>query len=196
MSGTSLRDDFIYDLRIVRKTRFAFSKRMEVKARVKTFVVNALSVIAIFISVYLLANASGIDELTLKRVSIAIIGVSLLALWMSLDTPAYELNRKAIDAHLCALRISNVYRKVKYGALELQAAIVEYEMILSEHPENHDYIDRKAALFGDRVRYPDKAKGLTEINTVWVYHYSCYCSVVLALLWALTVALVQVAFPL
>ncbi len=90
--------DLLYDVRVVRSTRFGFSKRMEIKSKAKAFTVNVLSVAALFISVYLLANASGIGELTLKGISISIIGLSLLALWMSLDTPSSELSRKSLDA--------------------------------------------------------------------------------------------------
>jgi len=190
------KEDFVYDMRVIRSTRFVYSKRMEVKSKVKSFTINTLSVLAIFVSVYLLANASGISALDLKRISITLIGISLLALWMSLDTPPSELSRKAADAHQCAREISEIYRACKYDQIELIKAVECYETILSRYPENHDPLDRANALYNDRRKNPEKAERLTCVNTVWKYNLSCYSPVGLALGWFLLVALIQIFFPL
>ncbi|TNJ38388.1 SLATT domain-containing protein [Phaeobacter sp. B1627] len=122
LDKTSHQSDFIYDMRVMRGTRFNFSKRLEKKSKVKSFTVNILSVISIFVSVYLLANASGISEVELKRISVTIIGLSLLALWMSLDTPSSDLLRKANDAHQCGREISEIYRAFKYEMVNISDA--------------------------------------------------------------------------
>lgn len=190
------QDEFIYDMRVVRSTRFNFSKRMEKKSKVKAFTVNLLSVMSLFVSVYLLANASGVSEEELRKISIAIIGLSLLALWMSLDTPSSELSRKAADAHQCGREISEIYRACKYNLVTIFEAIERYETMLSQYPENHDQLDRAKALYDDRAKHPDKAKDLTGLNTVWKYYVSCYSSVFLAIFWCIAVVLFQFLFPL
>jgi len=195
MSDPTHTEDFIYDVRVVRRTRFAFSKRMEVKARVKSFVVNITTVAGIFISVYLLANSTGIEELELKRISVALIGLSLLALWMSLDTPPSDLARRGGDAHQCGLEIGEVYRGLKYGYVDLNVSIKKYEEILSRYERNHDALDRRLALYEDRHRHPKKAEGVSKWNSVYMYHLSCYSSIALAILWSTLVVVFQVIFP-
>jgi hypothetical protein len=190
------RDEFIYDMRVVRSTRFNFSKRLEKKSKVKAFIVNILSVISIFVSAYLLANASGISKEELEIISISIIGLSLLALWMSLDTPASELLRKANDAHQCGREISEIYRAFKYDVKDISDSINIYEAILSRYSDNHDQLDRAKALYDDREKYPDKAKGFTRYNTVWRYYISCYSSICLAVFWCVAVVVFQFLFPL
>ena len=188
-------EDLIYDMRVLRSTRFGFAKRMEIKSRVKSFTVNALSVFSIFISVYLLANASGITEVGLKVISISIIGISLLALWMSLDTPSSELLRRSSDAHKCAREVSELYRSLKYDMISLSDAVAQYENIISRYPENHDPLDRAISLYQDRNKYPEKAKGITFIDYVVRYYLSCYSPAVLAFLWIALIGLVQIYFP-
>lgn len=190
------RDELIYDMRVMRSTRFNFSKRLEKKSKVKAFTVNILSTISIFISVYLLANASGISELELKRISIAIIGLSLLALWMSLDTPSSELLRRATDAHQCGREISEIYRAFKFDMVEISDATQHYETVISKYSENHDQLDREKTLYDDRGKHPHKAKGLTSVNTVWRYYISCYSPACLAFCWCAAVIGFQILFPL
>ena len=196
LTKTSHQDDFIYDMRVMRATRFNFSKRLEKKSKVKNFTVNILSVLSIFISVYLLSNASGISEVGLKRISITIIGLSLLALWMSLDTPSSELSRKAADAHQCGREISEIYRHFKHDIVSMSDAVKSYESVISKYPENHDQLDRAKTLYDDRGKHPDKAKGFTRFNTAWRYYASCYSPACLAFLWCATIISFQVFFPL
>lgn len=196
LNKTPQRDEFIYDMRVMRGTRFNFSKRLEKKSKVKAFTVNILSVISIFVSVYLLANASGISELELKQISVAIIGLSLLALWMSLDTPSSELLRKATDAHQCGREISEIYRTFKYDMVDISDATKSYETVISKYSENHDQLDRAKTLYDDRGKHPDKAKGFTRYNTVWQYYISCYSPACLAFFWCVAVVGFQFLFPL
>jgi len=190
------QDEFVYDMRVMRGTRFNFSKRLERKSKVKAFTVNILSVVSIFVSVYLLANASGISEEELKKISITIIGLSLLALWMSLDTPSPELLRKATDAHQCGREISEIYRAFKYDVIDLSEATKSYETVISKYSENHDQLDRAKTLYDDRGKHPEKAKGFTRYNAVWKYNISCYSPASLAFLWCLAVVGFQFLFPL
>lgn len=196
LNKVSHRDEFIYDMRVVRSTRFNFSKRLERKSNIKAFTVNILSIITIFVSVYLLANASGISELELKKISITIIGLSLLALWMSLDKPASELLRKAADAHQCGREISEIYRAFKYDLINVEDAVDKYEVILSRYTKNHDQLDRKKTLYDDREKHPDKAKGFTRYNTVLPYYLSCYSSICLTISWCAAIIVFQLLFPL
>lgn len=188
-------DDLIYDMKTMRSTRFIFSKRMEVKSRVKSFMVNCLTVASLFISIYLLANASGVSDLSLKRISIAIIGLSLLALWMSLDTPPAELARRAANAHQCGREISEIFRSYKYGSIDTKDAVLRYENTISKYPDNHDSIDRNLALFKDRHNTPAKAAGLNSCNTSFYYSISCYSSVILSVIWIISILLLLFIFP-
>lgn len=196
LDKVSQREGFIYDMRVVRGNRFNFSKRLEGKSQVKAFMVNVLSVISIFVSAYLLANASGISEGELKKISVAIIGLSLLALWMSLDTPSSELLRKATDAHQCGREISEIYRAFKFEMIDISAAAKNYEEVLSKYKENHDQLDRAKTLYDDRGRHPEKSKGLTVYNTIWPYYISCYSPVWHSALWCIAVFGIQIVFPL
>lgn len=196
LEKASQREEFIYDIRIVRGTRFKFSKRLEKKSQVKSFTVNILSVISIFVSTYLLANASGISEEELKRISVIIIGLSILALWMSLDTPPSELLRRANAAHQCGREISEIYRSFKFGIIDISTAVVNYEAILTKYEENHDQLDRAKTLYDDRGKYFEKSKGYTIYNTVWPYYISCYSPACLAVLWCIAIAGFQLVFPL
>jgi hypothetical protein len=196
LDKTTHRDEFIYDMRVMRGTRFNFSKRLEIKSKVKACTVNVLSVISIFVSVYLLANASGISEKELKTISVSIIGVSLLALWMSLDTPSSEIFRKAADAHQCGREISEIYRAFKYDMVDIAHATKSYETVISNYSENHDLLDRAKTLYDDRKKHPDKAMGLTKYNSVWKYYISCYSPACLAIFWCVAVVGFQFLFPL
>lgn len=195
LDKASHQSDFIYDMRIMRGTRFNFSKRLEKKSKAKSFTVNILTVISIFVSVYLLANASGVSEVELKRISVTIIGISLLALWMSLDTPSSDLLRKANDAHQCGREISEIYRAFKYEMIDISDAAKRYEAVISSYSENHDQLDRAKTLYDDRKKYPGKAKGLTEYNTVWLYYISSYSPACLACFWCVAIVGFQFLFP-
>jgi hypothetical protein len=196
LDKASQREEFIYDMRVVRGNRFNFSKRLERKSQVKAFMVNVLSVISIFVSTYLLANASGISEEELKKVSVAIIGLSLLALWMSLDTPSSELLRKATDAHQCGREISEIYRAFKFEMIDISEATKKYEEVLSKYKQNHDQLDRVKTLYDDRGRHSEKSKGLMVYNTIWPYYISCYSPVWHSVLWCIAIFGIQFVFPL
>ncbi|MBU3034252.1 SLATT domain-containing protein [Tritonibacter mobilis] len=195
MDEKSQRDDFIYDMRVMRATRFNFSKRLEKRSKVKAFTVNILSVISIFVSVYLLANASGISEVELKKISVTIIGLSLLALWMSLDTPSPELLRKANDAHQCGREISEIYRAFKYEMINISDAAKKYEAVISKYSENHDQLDRAKTLYDDREKHPRKANGLTKYNTTWLHWVSSYSPALLAFSCCVAIFIFQLVFP-
>lgn len=182
-------------MKVTKSNRFNYAKRLQAKAAVKSTVTNLLSVLAIVVSVYLLAYAGTVGADVSRLIGVFIAGVSVISLLLSLEQPVAELAKRGNDAHRCGRDISHVYRQLQTKIIEPETAAAQYEEIISRYDDNHDPVDYSMTLYQYKEEMPDKAKSVNWLTGPLRYWLSKYATVFFTLFCLGLVALIWVVMP-
>jgi len=164
------RDEFQelkYDIKVVTAARFAMAKRLQFAAFTKKFLINGVTAISIFISAGLLVADDG--KFPVDLVAVALVGIAIFTMWMNLDQSAHEISTKADRVRQCAVELNQILKQIQHKKISEENALQAYQDVLSEHPDNHNDVDRGYAIYTLKDKY-QKAKGASRRRSVlWYY---------------------------
>lgn len=181
-------EDLIYDLKVVSGARFAMAARLEFSANAKSFLINGITAISIFISAGLLVSDG--DKFPVDAVAIALVGISIFTMWMNLDRTEGEMRLRSNGARKCAVLINEIRKKMQHGELSRENALKKYEEELLAYSDNHRDADREYARYKLRKKHK-KAEDTNWFTSVmpWIGLCAWYPFVFVA--WGIVVYLIS-----
>ena len=126
----------------VRRIRFNCAKRLEKKAEVKSWVQNFLSLFTIVAGVLSLLPGSEGEFHYRDAFGVAVIGISVVAILISLQDSVAELIKQSVEAHRCGREISELRSRLRHREISTPDASLEYERIISGYSDNHENCDK------------------------------------------------------
>ena len=160
----------------MRKIRFNCAKRLEKKAEVKSWVQNFLSLFTIVAGVLSLLPATEGELHYRNAFSVAVIGISVVAILISLQDSVAELIKQSVEAHRCGREISELRSRLKHREISTPEAAHEYERVVSGYSDNHEncdtYLVKWQSLRTDQRNYWSTAFIRGRINTKISEHSS------------------------
>jgi len=186
------KDELSYDMRLVSQARFAMARRLEYCAKIKSFLVNGLTAISIFLSSALLIADERV--VPIQFVAVSLIGISIFIMWMSLDNSPHEMEVRSREARRCAEDINGLRKRLDTGNIDSSVALDEYLQCIKNFKENHDDADRNYARYNLRHKFPNKIKNAGFFENCIPYFIMRMWYLILFAVWALSVLAVAEAF--
>lgn len=181
-----------YDMRLVAQSRFAMARRLEYCAKIKSFLVNGLTAISIFLSAALLIADGRV--VPVQFVAVSLIGISIFIMWMSLDNSPHEMEVRSREARYCAEDINSLRKRLDIGSVDNSTALKEYLQYIKMFKDNHDDSDRDYARYNLRNKFPSKITDASFVKHCVPYFILRMWYLILFAAWALSVLVVAKAF--
>ena len=185
------RDEFQelkYDIRVVTAARFAMARRLQFAASAKEFLINGVTAISIFISAGLLVADDG--KFPVDLVAVALVGIAIFTMWMNLDQSAHEISAKADRVRQCAVKLNQILKQIQHNQIPEENALQAYQDVLSEHPDNHNDVDRGYAIYTLKDKF-QKAKDASRRRSVLWYYAMCFWYPAVFIAWFFVVYLIS-----